>query len=408
MKKGLVVLFALLLCGGAPLGFAQEVSVEEPPAGEIAAEEAAVEETAPNFLQKISEAFSGYYKVLTSFSKTTDTEEGIFGALQRLRLEFKPRLTDQLELNVTLDQEVLMNDFSNTSQFGMIRQLNQRGLSWLDGDYVSADTDHAYIRTALYRLYAKYETAHSRWIFGKQMIDWGRMRFFSPADIFNQPLPTSLEYDERLGFDALNVEFFSDDFTSLNLIYGPAGDPSGMSQVLRLFKKFDTYDTFVIAGNHQERIVSGFGFDGYLGQAGFRGEFTYTYSDDEEYARASIGLDHSFTEKTTGIVEYFYNGAANGDYDTFSTNLLDSRERLSLEKNLISFMVLHELTPLLKAKLATIVDPRGASVFVNPELRYNVRENLDVAAGAQLYVENEDSEFQRQQNLFYVEMKAFF
>lgn len=361
-----------------------------------------------SIISKTLDIFSGYYKILATFSKSNTTKENIAGVLQRLRLELNPKLTKNLTLDLVYDHELLLNDFSNTSDFGLIRQNNQKNFAFLDLDKVISDTDHVYERHLLHRAYLKYESGHSRWTLGKQLIDWGRLRFYSALDLFNQPLPSNIEADERLGFDALNVELFSDNFSGINLIYGPGRNDDKNSYGLKLYKKIKTYDTFLIAAKHEEDKIMGLGFDGYLLDAGLRGEFTYTKSGKERYPRAGIGLDYSFTPKTTVTLEYFYNGAANGDFGAFSTSLIESRKRLSLQKHLVSGMASYDVTPLLKFKALGIFDIIGKSAFLNPELRYNITENFDAAIGAQCFIESEGSEFQDQNNVYYAELKYFF
>jgi hypothetical protein len=356
----------------------------------------------------VKDVISGYYKILTAFTKATSTEEGIYYALQRLRLEFRPKLTKNIEANFTYDHELLLNDFSGTSDFNLIRQKNQRNLSWWDTDKNISDTDHIYERHLLHRAYLKFESPHSRVIFGKQLIDWGRMRFYSPLDLFNQPLPSDIESDERIGFDALNIELFSENFSGINILYGPARNKDKDSYGLRFYKKIGTYDTFLLAAKHEKEKVAGIGFDGYIKDAGLRGEFSYAKAGKEKYPRFSVGADYSFFSKATVILEYFYNGAANGDFSAFTNSIIEQRRRLSIKKHLLSSMLTYIITPLLKFKWLSIYDIAGKSALVNPELRYNIKEDLDIAAGSQLFIESNGSEFQDSNNLYYVELKLFF
>jgi hypothetical protein len=367
-----------------------------------------VDAAADNVFSETIARISGYYKMLAAFSKTTGTKEGFFSVLQRGRLEWKPKINENWDAAFTYDHELLINDFANTSDFDLIRQKNQKNLAFWDADKVITDTDHVFERHLLYRAYVVFHSPQSRWTLGKQLIDWGRMRFYSPLDIFNAPLPSDIEADERVGFDGINVELFGGDFSSLNFVFGPGEDEEKTSFGLRGYKKIGTYDFFAIAADHEDDLVFGFGWDGYIKKAGFRGEFTYTKDGGDEAARVAVGCDTNFGAKTYAAAEYFYNGLANGNADAFSGSLTEQRRRLSLEKNLIGIMATHELTPLLKLKAAVICDVDGESAFFNPEIRYNVRENLDVATGAQLFVENAGSEFAQYENLYYLEAKLFF
>jgi hypothetical protein len=353
-------------------------------------------------------AFSGYGKSLATFSKTTGTEEGTSGSLNRARLEWKPKINDQVDLNLTYDHEFFYNDFANTPEFGLIRQNNQKNLAYLDLDRVISDTNHFYEKHGLYRAYVRVTTEHARTTVGKQLIDWGRMRAWSPLDAFNQPLPTSLEPEERVGFDAIYTEIFKDPFSGVSFIYGPGNSESETSFGARAYKKFGTYDLAFVVTKHQEDKLLGFGFDGYLKDAGFRGEFTYTKNGKNRFPRAALGLDYSFPKEITVALEYFYNGAANGDYAAYSDNLKLQQYQMSLKKNLISLSATWEISPLWKFKNFFVFDIDGRSAFFNPEIRYSIKENFDAAIGAQLFVESTGSEFEGNQNLCYTELKYFF
>ncbi len=357
--------------------------------------------------QAVSE-ISGYYKMLATFTKTSGSKEDFFAVLQRGRLEWKPKLGANWEADLIYDHEVLVHDFGNTPDFASVRQNNQKTLAFWDADKVISDTDHVYQRHLLYRATLAYHNDKARVTMGKQLVDWGRMRFYSPLDIFNQPLPSALEAQERIGFDGINVELFGEAFTGLSFVFGPGEDEERTSFGVRGYKKIGTYDLFLIAADHQDDLVFGAGWDGYIKDAGFRGELTYTKDGGDEGLRVAVGFDHNFGTKTYVAAEYFYNGLANNDQAAFSGSLTEQRRRLSLRKNLIGVMATHELTPLIKLKGTALCDIDGESAFLNPEVRYNARENLDLAAGAQLFIEEAGSEFAGCENLFYLEAKLFF
>ncbi|MFA5038140.1 MAG: hypothetical protein WC732_00485 [Candidatus Omnitrophota bacterium] len=361
----------------------------------------------PSLWQRLQEDIGGYYKILPTFSRTRDTDEAYYAALQRLRLEYSPQLTERLALNIVYDHELLLHDFKNSSDFSLIEQRNQKNLAFWDADMVISNTDHVYERQLLYRAYLKYEFENSRLVAGKQLIDWGRMRFYSPTDLFNQPLPSNIEPEERVGFDAFYYEYFGEVW-GWSLLYGPQRDSTKTSFGARLNRKLGTYDTFLIVAKHEKEKVAGFGWDGYFGDAGFRGEFTYTKDGKRTYPRIAVGCDYSFTRKLYALVEYFFNGAAQQDITEFLSNLKLSQKLLSVRKQLLSFLATYEITPLFRARFSAIYDIEGKSAFLNPELRYNVLRNMDVSCGAQLFAESANSEFDDYRNLYYVELKYYF
>jgi len=359
-------------------------------------------------LEKLGISFSGYYKNILFFSKLANTAENFYLDLNRLRLNYKQTLTNKLFLQLTYDQEGLIHDIEHSPEMDLIRQKNQNNLSFLDLDHTASDKDHIYQRRSLYRAFIKYENENVIFTLGKQNIDWGRLRFYSPLDLFNPPGPLDLENDERMGFDGLNLELTSNNFSGINFIFGPHTNSSQTSFGLKLYKKIQTYDFFLVSAKVKKDKVAGFGFDGYIKDAGFRGELTHTKRGKEKFLRCSLGADYNLSAKLYLLVEYFYNGNANGDYALFTNSYVEQRNRLSLEKNLISLYLDYEITTLLKFSLTNINDPRGQSSYLNPEFRYNLLKNWDMAIGGQLFIKSKDSEFEKHYNLIYIKTKIFF
>jgi hypothetical protein len=165
---------------------------------------------------------------------------------------------------------------------------------------------------------------------------------------------------------------------------------------------------FLMTAKNQKDRVAGLGWDGYIGDAGFRGEFTYTKNGKTTYPRIAVGCDYSFWRKLYTIIEYFYNGAANGDMTAFASNVKLARNLLSVKKQLISLMARYDVTGVLQVRGTAIYDIEGKSVFLNPEIRYNVFKDSDVICGAQLFAAPGNSEFTDYKDLYYIEFKHYF
>jgi hypothetical protein len=236
------------------------------------------------------------------------------------------------------------------------------------------------------------------------------MRFYSPADLFNTVGPVALEYEERIGVDAFNLNYSPSAFGGINIVAAPSAEDEDAAFGIRAYQKFGNYDWSVIIARVFERDVYGFAFDGYIKGAGFRGEVTYEKNDAErKYTRAALGLDYTFTEKLYGLVEHIYNGGADdNDLYAISSSFETARNILSLKQQLTGIWLQYKITPLLEWNNYTVYDWEGKSVVYNPELKYNVSQNLDLSGGVQLYWGNEDSEFGPYENLYYLTLKLFF
>ena len=354
-------------------------------------------------------AVTGYWKTLTTSSRAQASDEAIFASLNRLRLEFDHQ-ADPWQFHISLDNEAIFNDFANTADFDLIRSRTQDRLAAVDLDKVSVDNDHLYLKHSIYRAYVKYYQPEFQAVVGKQSVDWGRLRFYSPLDVFDSVGALDLEQDERPGLDAVNLNFSPEAFAGVNVVAAPGETDEESSGGVKLYKTISTYDAAIIAAMVHKDQIYGFLFDGYLKGAGFRGELTHTLKDDHRtFFRAAVGLDYTFNDKLYALVEYFYNGG-HDDNDTavLTSSYRRAQEVLSYNRHLSSLWLKYTLTPLWDLNQYVIYDWDGQSVVVNPELSYDLTRNIDLRLGTQLFFGPANSEFGDLKDLYYLELKWFF
>ncbi|MFP4472685.1 MAG: hypothetical protein ACLFPX_02270 [Candidatus Omnitrophota bacterium] len=353
--------------------------------------------------------FGGYYKNLHTYTRSVYSEEDINANLNRLRLTMEAH-NDPWQFYIAVDNEALIHDFGNTGDFQTIHNKEQDQAVNVDLDHASVDNDHLYLNHKIYRLYVKYYSPQWQAAAGKQAVDWGNLRFYSPADLFNPNGPLDLEYDERIGIDGVTFNYSPDGFKGVSLVALPGDGAEDSSYGLKAYTQLGDFDTAFIAANRQEADIFGLTWDGYLQDAGFRGEVTHTTMDDNrQFARAAVGLDYTFDQKTYGLIEYFYNGGADENNPLALLNSLrNSRDLLSLRKHLASLWWQYKFTPLIIWDQFFICDLEGGSAAYNPEINYNVRQNLDIGAGIQFYWGDNDTEFGDSENVYYVQLKWHF
>lgn len=404
-----VILLLIVLQNSCPVVFAQEET--QPPASRKNIVKQILEK-----LQKRKDAveeelvkFSGYYKNIAVASKTTSSREDFYFFTERLRLQTDVKFTDKLSANLTYDNELILNDFSGTSDFATVRQKNQKNLAFMDTDKTISDRKHTYWKHYLHRAYVKYTSPLLQCTLGKQAIDWSRMKFYYPFDLFNPVSPLDLEQDEKIGADALNLEYFPDSFSSINLVYAPHENSGRTSAGIKASRKIKDYDISIMAAESKKDEVFGAGFDGYLKEAGFRGEITYTKKDNRrEFLRSCIGMDHNLTPKLYGLAEYFYNGGAESDAGNFLNSYEFSRQAITMKKHIFGTGLEYELSGITKLANYLYYDFKGKSIFLNPEFRYNILANLDFSLGLQAFFGGENSEFGSYQEAYYARLKYFF
>ncbi len=353
---------------------------------------------------------SGYYKNLFTTSETLSTDEIFVSDLNRIRVKYDQRVTKRISIYAAYDNEVLLNTFYDTPDFDLIREKNQADLAFWDMDKVAIDRDGFYWRHSLYRAIVKYYSPKFQTVVGKQAIDWSRMRFYHPFDLFNPISPLDIEQKEKMGVDAANVTYSPTPFSYIDLIYAPGWTRKDHTFGARVGTKIHDYDIFFIGAQQRKDNVIGAGFDGYVKDAGFRGEYMFTFENNgHTYLRGSVGVDYSFNPRLYWLAEYFYNGDAKIDErQRFLGSLEISRRAMSLTKHIAGTGVEYRLSGVAKLNNYVFYDFEGESAFYNPEFQWNIRPNFDLSCGAQVFGGDNESEYGNFHHLFYAELKYSF
>jgi len=169
-------------------------------------------------------------------------------------------------------------------------------------------------------------------------------------------------------------------------------------------------------GEFRDDVVLGLSFDGYLLDAGLRGEFTYTWGDGEpsdsrgDYWRLVVGADYNIGigAGLYLVGELFHNGGALKRSLQGSQLFGVGAEIVTRYENFLGLGAGYDLTPLCRLDGTVIVDLDRGSLLVGPSLSYSMGDNLTVAGSAQLFTGCEPSEFGDLPHVFFVECEWFF
>lgn len=77
-------------------------------------------------------------------------------------------------------------------------------------------------------------------------------------------------------------------------------------------------------------------------------------------------------------------------------------------RNFFASGIGYDLTPLARFDLYGIYDIDAGSLFFNPEIRYNIRRDLDWVAGAQIFSGDEGSEYGPFPDTYYTSLEWYF
>lgn len=355
---------------------------------------------------KFSLSLKGYYKNLFFNSKSLATNNHIIAELNRLRMEWDARFGNVFSTKVIWDNELIAGDFVGTPEFD--QQQTERNAPYLDMDYEIVRKRIFFYGQKFYRAYARFDIDPVVLILGRQRIGWGVMRLFTPTDLFTRLSIFDIEKLERIGSTAASLTVDPGYELLVNLAYEfhPDFDRSRIGG--RITKTVGRFDLSILGGKFLRDEVVGFDFSGDVKKAGVRGEFVYDrFESGKDFVQFSIGMDYAFENSFYLAFEYFFNGRGTSTGITSAIAATGTRIQ-SVHQNFVGFRFTYDLMPIWHLMLLNVIDPKGGSLFVNPETKYEVLAWLELMAGVHLPVGRDGGEFTALPNVYYFQLQAFF
>lgn len=349
---------------------------------------------------------NGHYVNLFSTSQT-ESGKDYTSIQQRLRLQLEARYAEVLKGILAYDHTLLVSNLLKTLDF--IQLQNRKRKQYLDLDQEILLEKNLRWEHLFYRAYVDYHQDNVRILLGRQQIPWGIGKFWTPTDIFNPYDPFSLEKEERLGTDAINVHYAPAEEIQTEFVYAPLSKERESSGGLRMRFLSPTGEIGIIAAEKQEDKVLGLHYMRNVYKAGLRSEVTITNAHDEpDYFRFVINLDYTFANSLYLLGEYYYNGQGKRDKFTYQRARRTSGEINFLGQHLFGLVIGYDLTPLIRTDNYFIFNLNDQSFFVNPEISWSLFKNSELLLGGQFFSGDTLSEFSGFNDLVYLRWKTFF
>jgi hypothetical protein len=273
---------------------------------------------------------------------------------------------------------------------------------YLDLSHVWADGDSWLIHTEIDRLFAELALGQWQVRAGRNRINWGLALSWNPNDLFNTYSLFDIDYPERPGTDAVQVEFCPSATSDAQLVWRMEDDTDSM--VVAALYRINRwgYDMQLIGGLYRTDIAAGGGWSGQIGGAGLRGELTYFYPRRNGHVRDGVlsgcaGADYTFAAGlyVHGSVLYQSDGAAAWEVEGEDqlSSLQFSAKRLSPSRFSVLGQVSKRITPLVSADLSAMFNPVDLSTFVWPVVTFSVTDNAEVMLTAQVFAGRKHTEF---------------
>lgn len=282
------------------------------------------------------------------------------------------------------------------------------------------------------RIYTKFTQDKFELTIGRQRINWGTNMVWNPNDIFNTFNYFDFNYIERPGSDAILLEYYTDDFSSIQLAAKLSyqqilTDSLFLDNKLRLtaaaLYKFNHwgYDIQFFGGIMQTDITAGMGWSGNIGGAGFTGEASWfrdreNFTDTTGIIIASISGNYVFKNQIMASVSCIYNSnGSTGKAYSNSSNIMGSLNTMfssSLNvKNLtpskfdVFAQISYPATPLINVSLSGIVNTYDKSAYIGPSSTLSLTDNISLMLVGQIFIGEQLSEFGDYGQMYFLDLK---
>tara|TARA_A100001011_G_scaffold214616_1_gene222687 strand:- start:31005 stop:32060 length:1056 start_codon:yes stop_codon:yes gene_type:complete len=316
------------------------------------------------------------------------------------------RLRIKLDLNSRFNAVVEMR---NRAFFGQATKINpnlgnilNNDLGELDLSFVPYDQKELVIHSIFDRAYIKYSSDKWELRIGRQRINWGVNLAWNPNDLFNAYSLIDFDYQERLGVDALRLQYYIGEMSTIEISAQP-GMNIDESIFAGLWKfNLNGSDFQFLFGNYYEDVAIGFGLATNIKNAGVTIESTYF--NPKNNSKTSEGLSTSFSVDYSTKSGIYFNSSflfnslgstkKSTDDNLFGSFLTDiSAKRLMPSKLTYFTQVSGNFTPAINGSM-TIFHMKGEEMLlIMPSITYEIKENLDTMLLAQLIYNQIESNF---------------
>lgn len=358
--------------------------------------------------------FGGYYKNFSTIIDSplpNDPMKGVVVNRCRLNLSHAPTASLSLALSYDFTPRIQDSSLFSESPIAVSIIPNTYRIADLDSPiYPSGDDPigSVGIYHNLDRAFLQYSANFADISIGRDAIAWGSARIVNPTDVVAPFTYDQLDTEDRIGVDAIRVRIPIGAMGECDTgyIFGKGFDFEKSAFFLRSQLNTLETDVSILLMRFQKHLLAGLDIARGIGGAGFWLETAFVFVEPSgqdadtagNYLRASTGLDYSFGEKTYGFIEYHFNGAGTKTPENYLANLDQPAYTQGgvylMGTHYIAPGLTHQATPLISFGGQMLFNLFDSSVWIGPQLEYNIAEDIYLSAGGLINVGErlEDSE----------------
>ena len=268
---------------------------------------------------------------------------------------------------------------------------------WMDLSHAWLSKNNAVMHSNIERFWMEYREEKWSVKAGRQRINWGMNNSWNPNDIFNSYNMFDFDYEERAGVDGIRFQYQPKEFTGLELALRLGRKPNETTTAIKYNFNHQSYDWQMLAGIYNNNITAGIGWQGSIGEMGFKGE---TQAFKRKFhpgylINSSIEMDYILKNGWYLFTAILYNGQG-------ITKPLRDWSGLSFENNPENLMPTRwnliggctkEIKTLFTGRISIVYAPFANLMITIPSLTYGIATNVDVDFFAQSYLAQTEGKF---------------
>jgi hypothetical protein len=358
-----------------------------------------------NYSSQTFEA-NGYLTGMPSLYWNEDSS--LWQVLIHNRLNFNWYPSEYLTASIQLRNQIIAGDFAELmhAKEGFVKENYFLPLTF------HRYLDHRYLlSSAIDRFWLQYTWNKLEIKIGRQRINWSQTFVWNPNDIFNTYNFFDFDYPERPGADAIRLQYYTGNTSSLDLAVKIDSSKNITGASLFRFTRWNTEfqllagylsnmnqvqisDTFPAYTWKTEDLVCGSGFSAGFGTVSLRGEFSYLYSvqennDSTNQFLASITVDYTLGSKTSMMFEFFFNNnVLLSDISFFGLyGASQNIKTLAFTKYNAFGQVTYPIIPILNGTLASMYffDKNLMGIFIGPSIDLSLGNDLTLSTFFQIF-----------------------
>ncbi len=259
---------------------------------------------------------------------------------------------------------------------------------------------------------------------GRQQISPGVGYAWNPTDIFNVKDILDPTY-EQTGIEAVRIFIPLRWGLQLSSILQPRSSWEQTTQYYQLKGLLGQFDlsvvyavselmkTGLLTGYKTHREMVGFNMEGEVAGLGVRSEFAVNrldFATSDLHNEYVLGVDYTTESSLYLMGEYYHNDfGVDPDLVTFDDYVsYFLGETHSLNTDYLFFMAMYPVTDLIIAEMFSIYNLNDGSLVINPQLTYNIFEDVELTVTGSLFAGEETDEFGYQEKGLRLRLRAYF